>query len=441
MITRTILPTEAAPLREFVGGMRGAIHVVFEEGTQAQWLHELLSPRVDRVVVCDRRGDPRRGNKGDWVDAEQLSDRLRRGDVRGVYHGGAHRVTLKELTRAYRNLVEDSTRVMLRLKALFARGRFRRRAPGSISPAGGRPGWGSSPNRARGRGGRPVCRARRAPRAAAAGEGRDAGGGPSRSGVAGPAHHSVLGAGAGRAAARDAANAVAVPDQAALVGVHGAGGADALDGGLPVGGRPAAAPAPRPKRGLTLSSRRRRPFRVAFPAHERPTTSCWLSTVDRPRYSPTTVHPPRVFTRPLCLLGSRLTQRSAHTARPNSRTRPDMRHHVPFQPEVKALAGLRATDSRRPGHAMVPSKSPRKNHELPAVLGLNPHPEPKGPGTIGTSPPDDWQGVALGRQYHDLCPCKRRHVRHCNHRAFKLEQVRGRDPDVGSLARDETGRC
>jgi transposase len=75
------------------------------------------------VVVCDRRGEPRQGNKGDVVDADQLSERLRQGGLRPVYHGDSRRATLKELTRAYRNLVEDSTRVMLRLKALFrARG-------------------------------------------------------------------------------------------------------------------------------------------------------------------------------------------------------------------------------------------------------------------------------------------------------------------------------
>ncbi|MBI4546104.1 MAG: hypothetical protein HY703_12970, partial [Gemmatimonadetes bacterium] len=60
-----ILPTEEAALVEFFRGMRGAIHVAFEEGTQAQWLHDLLAPVVDRVVVCDRRGQARQGNKGD----------------------------------------------------------------------------------------------------------------------------------------------------------------------------------------------------------------------------------------------------------------------------------------------------------------------------------------------------------------------------------------
>lgn len=123
VIARTILPTEGPALLEFFGGMRGAIHVTFEEGTQAQWLHELLARRVDRVVVCDRRGEPRQGNKGDVADADQLSDRLRQGGLRAVYHGDDRHATLKELTRTYQNLVEDSTRVMLRLKALFrARG-------------------------------------------------------------------------------------------------------------------------------------------------------------------------------------------------------------------------------------------------------------------------------------------------------------------------------
>ncbi|MGH7751581.1 MAG: IS110 family transposase, partial [Gemmatimonadales bacterium] len=119
VIARTILPTEAPALVEWFRGMRGAVHVAFEEGTQAQWLHELLVPLVDRVVVCDQRGQARPGNKGDQVDADELSERLRRGGLRAVYHGSAHWTTLTELTRTYQQLVEDSPRVRLRLKALF----------------------------------------------------------------------------------------------------------------------------------------------------------------------------------------------------------------------------------------------------------------------------------------------------------------------------------
>jgi transposase len=119
VIARTIVPTEAGALVALFQGMRGTRHVAFEEGTQAQWLYDLLVPLVDRVVVCNRRGERAPGNKGDQVDADELSARLRRGGLRAVYHGGAQRATLKELTRTYLNLVEDGTRVMLRLKALF----------------------------------------------------------------------------------------------------------------------------------------------------------------------------------------------------------------------------------------------------------------------------------------------------------------------------------
>ena len=63
------------------------------------------------------------GNKGDHADAEQLADRLRWGGLRAVYHGSPSRETLRELARTYQKVVEDATRVMQRLKAVFrARG-------------------------------------------------------------------------------------------------------------------------------------------------------------------------------------------------------------------------------------------------------------------------------------------------------------------------------
>jgi transposase len=123
VLARTVVPTEADALLDFFRGMRGTIHVALEEGTQAQWLHDLIEPVVHRVVVCDRRGKSQQGNKGDQPDADELSDLLRCGRLRAVYHASGDRAALKELARTYANLVEDGTRVMLRLKALFrARG-------------------------------------------------------------------------------------------------------------------------------------------------------------------------------------------------------------------------------------------------------------------------------------------------------------------------------
>ena len=76
VIARTIVPTEASAIVEFFGGLRGTIHVAFEEGTQAQWLHDLITPLVARVFVCDQHGQRRRGNKNDLVDADELADAI-----------------------------------------------------------------------------------------------------------------------------------------------------------------------------------------------------------------------------------------------------------------------------------------------------------------------------------------------------------------------------
>jgi hypothetical protein len=105
---------------EFFRGVHGSVHVTFEEGTQAQWLHDLLVPVVARVVVCNRRDERRHGTKSDWRDAEELADLLRRDAVRPVYHARAIAgADLKEFARAYINVVQDGTRVMSRLKALY----------------------------------------------------------------------------------------------------------------------------------------------------------------------------------------------------------------------------------------------------------------------------------------------------------------------------------
>ena len=99
VIARTMLPTGAPAILDYFRGMRGAVHVAMEEGTQAQWLHDLLVPVVDRVLVCDRRGKVMRGNKGDQHDADELAELLRRGGLCAVYHGSPQRAALKEFAR------------------------------------------------------------------------------------------------------------------------------------------------------------------------------------------------------------------------------------------------------------------------------------------------------------------------------------------------------
>ena len=40
----SILATGAVAIRDFLNGLREAIHVTFEEGTQAAWLYEIVKP-------------------------------------------------------------------------------------------------------------------------------------------------------------------------------------------------------------------------------------------------------------------------------------------------------------------------------------------------------------------------------------------------------------
>ena len=103
LVMESILETKAATILQFVHGLRGSLHVTFEEGTCAAWLHDLLKPHVTKVVVCDPRKNAllKAGNKNDRIDARKLADLLRSGLLSPVYHGENGVRTLKELARSY----------------------------------------------------------------------------------------------------------------------------------------------------------------------------------------------------------------------------------------------------------------------------------------------------------------------------------------------------
>jgi len=113
-----VLETNGKVLVEFVCTVPGTKHLCFEEGNHAAWLHELLSPHVEEIVVAHVRES--RGPKSDQRDAFGLAEMLRIGAVKTrVYKGQGEFTLLGELARAYTVVVVDSTRVQRRLKALF----------------------------------------------------------------------------------------------------------------------------------------------------------------------------------------------------------------------------------------------------------------------------------------------------------------------------------
>jgi transposase len=121
LVMESILETKAATILQFIHGLRGSLHVTFEEGTCAAWLHDLLKPHVTQVLVCDPRKNAllKEGNKNDRIDARKLAESS---PGRIALRGVPRRERRADLERTGPQLPgdhQDLTRVMNRLKALY----------------------------------------------------------------------------------------------------------------------------------------------------------------------------------------------------------------------------------------------------------------------------------------------------------------------------------
>jgi transposase len=121
IVLECIVETKASIILQFIDGLRGELHVTFEEGTWAAWLYDLLKPHVMKLVVCDPRKNAsmKQGNKSDKIDARRLAELLRLDHLNPVYHGEHGLRTLKELVRSYLTITKDLGRVMSRVKAIY----------------------------------------------------------------------------------------------------------------------------------------------------------------------------------------------------------------------------------------------------------------------------------------------------------------------------------
>jgi transposase len=121
IVLECVVETKASVILQFIDGLRGDLHVTFEEGTWAAWLYDLLKPHVTRLVVCDPRKNAsmKEGNKSDKIDARRLAELLRLNHLNPVYHGEHGLRSLKELVRSYLTITKDLGRVMSRVKAIY----------------------------------------------------------------------------------------------------------------------------------------------------------------------------------------------------------------------------------------------------------------------------------------------------------------------------------
>ena len=114
IVMEGVIETKASMILQFINGLRGDLHVTFEEGTWAAWLYDLLKPHVTKLVVCDPRKNAsmREGNQNDMIDARRLAELLRLDHLSPVYHGEHGLRSLKELVRSYLTITKDLGRVM-----------------------------------------------------------------------------------------------------------------------------------------------------------------------------------------------------------------------------------------------------------------------------------------------------------------------------------------
>jgi transposase len=113
-----VVETRGEALIESVKKFQGHRYVCIEEGTQSEWIHELLAPHVEDLVVIVPPEN--RGNKSDQRDAWGLADALRTGRaLTRVYKAPRAFAGLRDAVRGYQMLSKDVTRVKNRLTTVY----------------------------------------------------------------------------------------------------------------------------------------------------------------------------------------------------------------------------------------------------------------------------------------------------------------------------------
>lgn len=61
LIMQSVLATRASAILDFIHGVRGTVHVTFEEGTHSAWLYDLLARQAAKLdstasALCPHEG-------------------------------------------------------------------------------------------------------------------------------------------------------------------------------------------------------------------------------------------------------------------------------------------------------------------------------------------------------------------------------------------------
>ena len=113
-----VVETSAKGLIERMRSIPGDKYVCMEEGTQSDWLYEVLERHAKQVVVTQPL--KRAGNKSDAIDAWALADLFRRDALeRTVFKSPKTSMALRQAARGYIAVRRDMVRAKCRLNALY----------------------------------------------------------------------------------------------------------------------------------------------------------------------------------------------------------------------------------------------------------------------------------------------------------------------------------
>ncbi len=120
ILKQEVVETHGTSLINFVKLIPGHRLLCLEEGGQSEWLYHLLTPHVHGLHVV--KGEGKRGNKNDALDAKELADRLRTNRIgTSIYKPPRRAGALRECARSYQCLNRDVTKTKSRIKAAYRR--------------------------------------------------------------------------------------------------------------------------------------------------------------------------------------------------------------------------------------------------------------------------------------------------------------------------------
>ena len=119
-VRQDVVETNGQALIGHLAQIPGQLHVCLEEGEWSAWLHEILESRVAELVV--EQPQSKTGSKSDAIDARDLAEHLRTGQIKTEVYKAPRRFTeLRELARTYDMLTDDAVRAKNRLRSAYRR--------------------------------------------------------------------------------------------------------------------------------------------------------------------------------------------------------------------------------------------------------------------------------------------------------------------------------